>query len=59
MFEYLISFSRILIYMWIKRYVMEILWQRLPYLSIYGGPEITYSNAVVLQYEQEMAKWKR
>ena len=32
--------------MWIKRYVMEILWQQLPDLSIYGGPEMTYSNAV-------------
>ena len=40
MFEYLI------IYMWIKRYVMEILWQQLRDLSIYGGPEMTYSNAV-------------
>ena len=46
MFEYLIIFYRILIYMWIKRYVMEILWQQLPDLSIYGGPEMTYSNAV-------------
>ena len=32
--------------MWIKRYVMEILRQRLPDLSIYGDPEMTYSNAV-------------
>ena len=47
MFEYLIIFfSRILIYMWNKRYVMEILWQRLSDLSTYGGPEMTYSNAV-------------
>ena len=46
MFEYLIIFSSILIYMWIKRYIMEILWQQLPDLSIYGGPEITYSNTV-------------
>ena len=46
MFEYLIIFSRILIYMWIKRYIMEILWQQLPDLSIYRGPEMTYSNAV-------------
>ena len=35
-------FLRMLIYMWIKRYVMEILWQRLPDLSIYGGPVMTY-----------------
>ena len=46
MFEYLIIFSRILIYVWIKRYVMEILRQQLLDLSIYGGPEMTYSNAV-------------
>ena len=46
MFAYLIIFSRILIYMWIKRYVIEILWQQLPDLSICGGPEMTYSNAV-------------
>ena len=39
MFEYLI------IYMWTKRYVMEILWQ-LRDLSIYSGPEMIYSNAV-------------
>ena len=32
--------------MWIKRYVMETLWQRLLDLSIYSGPEMTYSNAV-------------
>ena len=32
--------------MWIKRYVMEIIWQQLPDLSIYDGPEKTYSNAV-------------
>ena len=46
MFEYLIFFSRILIGMWIKRYVIEILWQRLPDLSICGGLEITCLNAV-------------
>ena len=46
MFQYLIFFSRNLIYMWIQRNVMEILRQRLPDLSIYGGLEMTCSNAV-------------